>query len=146
MLFEAWRFAVKPQPDEGRAMIDLAAGSSVTKKGLKLINGKSVVAPASSGIQPRAAIPGQGGVIYNEGTLVLKDTEISGGEAFAGGGIYNQTGATLTLESGSIKNNIATSVGGGSRMCIHPVNHGPDEHGSSKPTSHSPCFRWLART
>jgi hypothetical protein len=96
-------------------VLNIAAGSSITVKSLKLVNGKSIVAPASSKVQPRAAIAGQGGIIYNEGTLVLKDTEISGGEAVLGGGIYNAGGATLTLESGSVNNNKAISpiVGAG---------------------------------
>jgi hypothetical protein len=94
-------------------VLNVAAGSNVTLKGLKLSNGKNLAA-TSAGLAARAAIAGQGGIIFNAGTLVLQaGTEISGGEASLGGGIYNA--GTLTLEGGVIKGNkaVGTATGQG---------------------------------
>jgi hypothetical protein len=94
-------------------VLNVAAGSSVTLKGLKLTGGKSLAA-TSSNLKARAAIAGQGGIIFNAGTLVIQTgTEISGGEATQGGGVYNA--GALTLEGGIIKGNkaVGTATGQG---------------------------------
>jgi hypothetical protein len=84
-------------------VLNVAAGSNLTLKGVKLTGGKSLAA-TSSGLTTRAAVTGQGGIIFNAGTLVIQTgTEVSGGEAMLGGGIFNA--GTLTLEGGVIKNN-----------------------------------------
>lgn len=64
----------------------------------------------------------RGGGIHNYGTLTIQSGKISGNNAcIAGGGgtytggggaIYNESGATLTIEGGEIYNNTAHQVGG----------------------------------
>ncbi len=92
-------------------VLSIASGANVTVKGLKLTGGKSVAPTSSDGVRPQGLSDGQGGVIYNAGSLTLQDAEISSGEADVGGGVFNAMGATLTLQSGSIKGNKATGNG-----------------------------------
>ncbi|MFN8530790.1 MAG: tandem-95 repeat protein [Anaerolineae bacterium] len=54
-----------------------------------------------------------GGNIYNTGSLTLIDVTISGGRAYLGGGIYNNMGASLTLQNGRIIGDTAVNKGGG---------------------------------
>ena len=64
----------------------------------------------------------KGGGIHNYGTLTIQSGKISGNNAaisggagsYTGGGgaIYNESGATLTIEGGEIYNNTAHQVGG----------------------------------
>lgn len=59
---------------------------------------------------------GNGGAIYNKGTLILQDINITGNRAtedglYYGGGIYNE--GTLIINGGSIANNTSSSSGGG---------------------------------
>lgn len=57
---------------------------------------------------------GNGGGIWNEGTLVMQGGEVSGNTTTgAGGGIYSSGGATLTLTSTDVINNTANIKGGG---------------------------------
>ncbi|EAR61561.1 cadherin-like domain-containing protein [Neptuniibacter caesariensis] len=54
-----------------------------------------------------------GGGIYNLGTLNLERVTIAENSAQLGGGIYNDTGATMTLINVTISGNSASSDGGG---------------------------------
>ncbi|HVA51251.1 MAG TPA: FG-GAP-like repeat-containing protein, partial [Pirellulales bacterium] len=54
-----------------------------------------------------------GGGIDNYGSLAVTTTTISGNSAAAGGGIFNESGATLTLTDSTVSNNSATEHGGG---------------------------------
>lgn len=64
----------------------------------------------------------KGGGIHNKGTLTFQSGKISGNNAYiaggggtytgGGGAIYNESGATLTIEGGEIYNNRAHQVGG----------------------------------
>lgn len=62
---------------------------------------------------------GDGGGIYNTGTLTLNGGTITGNKATgtdetgSGGGIFNKTGGTLTVNGGCITNNIAVGFHGG---------------------------------
>lgn len=60
---------------------------------------------------------GEGGGIFNDGTLTLERVVVTGNTAFLGGGIWNDSGASLTLREVSIQRNIATidagDAGGG---------------------------------
>lgn len=57
---------------------------------------------------------GDGGGIWNEGTLTLEGGAITGNHAQKnGGGVYNDARATLNLKGGEISNNYAGSEGGG---------------------------------
>ncbi|MBN2007025.1 MAG: hypothetical protein JXA21_26985 [Anaerolineae bacterium] len=85
---------------------NVAAGANVTMNHLDVINGK-----VSNG--------NSGGGIYNQGTLTLTASTISGNIASGyGGGIYNQ--GTLTLTASTISGNITDGYGGG----IHNRNGG----------------------
>ncbi len=54
-----------------------------------------------------------GGAIFNEGTVILKNVNIIDNEAFnQGGGIFNARGAVLNATNASISSNIAGSRGG----------------------------------
>jgi|GEM_PF-5955469 len=55
---------------------------------------------------------GNGGGIYNAGTLALVDCNISHSQAASGAGIFNNSGH-LTITGGSISNDTAGSNGGG---------------------------------
>ena len=57
------------------------------------------------------AAPTCSGLIYNEGTLSLVRSTVSGNTGLAGGGIYNN-GGTLTLTSSTISGNTAQDGGG----------------------------------
>lgn len=53
-----------------------------------------------------------GGAIFNQGTLSLVQVTIQGNTATQGGGIKNDTGATLTIDRSTINNNLAVLVPG----------------------------------
>ncbi len=53
------------------------------------------------------------GLIYNEGTLTLMNSSVSGNSAYYGGGIYNSKGGTLTVSSSTVSGNSAGDGGGG---------------------------------
>jgi hypothetical protein len=57
-----------------------------------------------------------GGGIYNSGTLIIQDSEISKNTSrhtvFGGGGIYNSNGSQLTLDHSSLVGNLALQGGG----------------------------------
>jgi len=55
---------------------------------------------------------GQGGGIYNAGTLTIKNNTFSGIEASVGGGIYNASTGTLTVNDSSFSG-IKATMGGG---------------------------------
>ena len=53
-----------------------------------------------------------GGAIFNQGTLSLVQVTIRGNTATQGGGIKNDTGATLTIDRSTINDNLAVLVPG----------------------------------
>ncbi|MDR2016362.1 MAG: hypothetical protein LBP90_01965 [Burkholderiales bacterium] len=57
---------------------------------------------------------GLGGGIYNEGTLTLTNSTVSGNTTDrSGGGIHNDVNATLTLTNSTVSGNTTTDYGGG---------------------------------
>jgi parallel beta-helix repeat protein len=56
---------------------------------------------------------GNGGGLYNAGTVHLDDCTISGNTAASGGGIYTAPSGTTTLTDCTISGNSATAAGGG---------------------------------
>jgi len=61
-------------------------------------------------IQENMNSGGNGGGVYNDGTLTVTSTTVSGNSASQGGGIFNQ--GTITLTGTTIENNSATYGGG----------------------------------
>lgn len=81
----------------------IASGAKVTIESLSIKNG---------------SVAGNGGGIYNAGTLTLKsvyisDCSVSGTGTGYGGGIYCDNNAVLTFETGSIEKCSSTNSGGG---------------------------------
>jgi hypothetical protein len=93
------------------------AGSSLTLKSITL-QGGDVTAQTEN---PTATLPTlptsvNGGVVYSEGGITLSDgSEITGGTAQNGGGIYfaGTAGLSLSLTNALINDNTATANGGG---------------------------------
>lgn len=54
-----------------------------------------------------------GGGIYNFGTLTLTDATVSANASASGGGIHNDKNSTLTINGSTIKANTSTTSGGG---------------------------------
>jgi hypothetical protein len=54
-----------------------------------------------------------GGGIYNNGSLSLSNSTVTGNSAFIGGGIFNTSIGTLTMSGDTVNNNTATQFGGG---------------------------------
>ena len=69
-----------------------------------------------------AADQGGGGVFSDGGTTTLRDVTITGnrapGAAGSGGGILNTAGGQLTLQGGSVSNNVAVRAGGGIETAV----------------------------
>lgn len=81
----------------GAPIVTIAAGSTATISGV-------TVSGAVGGIL--------GGGIHNEGTLALRSCTVSGNSASTGGGIYNATGASVTLTDCTVSGNSAGNGGG----------------------------------
>ena len=82
-------------------------GNAITNNGtLTLTGGGKIIGANNTSF---------GGGIINSGTLTIENVEISGNTARHGGGVANNSGATLILNGGSIKNNTANYNGGGIR-------------------------------
>lgn len=67
----------------------------------------------------------QGGGIYNDGTLTVKDITVTGNKSaggFGGGGIYSSAGSTITIENCEISNNEADIKGGGLHISSRQEN------------------------
>jgi hypothetical protein len=109
---------------QGRVVVILAGGHTVTLDGLVITNGAAETGAGianyggaltvSNSIVEKNLAGKNGGAIYNAGgTLTVSDSTISGNEtAGSGGGIYNP-GGTLTVSSSTIITNEARYVGGG---------------------------------
>ena len=82
---------------KGRAL-EVASGVTVTIKGGTLKGGVGQTITVQRLGQQAVSAATYGGVIFNEGTLTLDGTTVSGGKANLGGGIANLKGATLTLK------------------------------------------------
>ena len=99
------------------SVITIHSGSTVT---IQDSNGSGVGRGIITGGDSQNSV--KGGGIYNNGTLTFQSGKISGNNAYiaggggtytgGGGAIYNESGATLTIEGGEIYNNRAHQVGG----------------------------------
>ena len=85
---------------DGNGASVLGVNSSVTAvvSGVTIENGAAV-------------LPNLGGGVYNDGTLTVADSTLSGNSSYEGGGILN-TG-TLTVEDSTFSGNTGDSYGGG---------------------------------
>ncbi len=69
---------------------------------------------SNGNVQSNTASAGNGGGIYNdEAGLTVSDGNISSNTANTGGGIYNNTGKSMTINGGTIQNNITSTDGYG---------------------------------
>lgn len=99
------------------SVITIHNGSTVT---IKNSNGSGEGRGIITGGDSQNSV--RGGGIHNYGTLTFQSGKISGNNAYiaggagtytgGGGAIYNESGATLTIEGGEIYNNQAHQVGG----------------------------------
>jgi hypothetical protein len=80
-------------------VFDITSGIDVTISGLTITNGNN----------PR--YPGGGG-IFNDGTLTITNSTLSGNSAYFGGGIYNNYGTTATITNCTLSGNSAGNGGG----------------------------------
>lgn len=98
-------------------MTDVASGGSLTVTGLTI---RGFDSPGASG-------PGQGGAIYNLGSLTVTGSTITGNMAEPGGGVDGRGGAiftagTLTITNSTITGNTAVGTGGsvGGGLILRP--------------------------
>lgn len=94
--------------------------SSATAEGYVIYVSENATLILSNGTVTGGNNNGNGGGIYNAGTLNMTDVTITGNRANknnsvwgTGGGIYNAAGSNFCMENGSITNNIAYGGGGG---------------------------------
>jgi uncharacterized repeat protein (TIGR01451 family) len=80
-------------------VFNIQAGKTATISGLTLTGGN-----------PGA---GDGGGVFNAGTLTLASCAVTGSSATSGGGLVNSTGGTMTVTASTISGNTAASQGGG---------------------------------
>ena len=113
----------------GLSVIAIEAGVTATVEGLTFTNGDGAwgggiyndgtLTVERSTISGNTASGGSGrhygGGIYNAGTLTVEGSTISGNSApgDAGGGVFNDVGGSVTVESSTISNNTAGYAGGG---------------------------------
>ncbi|MEX2140962.1 MAG: choice-of-anchor Q domain-containing protein [Pirellulales bacterium] len=83
----------------GDRIFHVLSGANFSVSGVTIRNGRVVRAPAGHGI-------GDGGGIFNAGTLTITNSTVSGNVAFNfGGGIHNAAGAMLTISDSTITGN-----------------------------------------
>ncbi len=98
----------------GVRVLSVAADSAVTLAHLILTGGGGVVPGYVNGrvIWAPGTTMVAGGAIWNGGALQLIDVTARSNVAMRGGGIYNDTGATLTMTDSMVRDNIADWGGG----------------------------------
>ena len=83
----------------------------------RVLHVNSGVTVTWDGVDIKNGYAEDGANIYNQGTLTLKNTLVSNGgyylSGWTGGGIYNDTGATLDLQNSRVSGNISYYGGGG---------------------------------
>lgn len=81
-------------------IFELFSGVSLTLRHLTLINGDATTGN------------GEGGAIWNGGTLILDNVKIEDSTAADGGALFNDLNATADIQNSIFTNNIATGDGG----------------------------------
>ena len=95
--------------------------TSATAEGYVIRVNSNATLILSNGMVTGGNNSGNGGGIYNEGTLQMTNVVVTGNHANktnnnvwgTGGGIYNAAGSNFSMENGSITNNSAYGGGGG---------------------------------
>jgi Domain of unknown function (DUF4347)/Cadherin-like domain len=82
--------------NDASRVFNIASGT-VNMSGLTIANGNTI---------------SDGGGIYNNGTLDLRDSILTLNTGYNGGGIYNDSAGTLTLSNSTFSSNSATNGGG----------------------------------
>jgi hypothetical protein len=94
--------------NQASRVFELAANYQLSLSGLTISNGDGVFAAGSTPFSPN----GEGGGIFNSGTLTVTNCVISGNHAsISGGGIFN--GGTLTVNNSVLSGDSASKYGGG---------------------------------
>ena len=92
----------------------VANGYVIKNYGTLIIEDNSDRVTTQTGMISGGNTSGNGGGIYNQGTLAIRDGSIGLNRATGrGGGIYNAEGATLNIQGGSVIQNFAATDGGG---------------------------------
>jgi uncharacterized repeat protein (TIGR01451 family) len=91
------------------------SGESLALSGVSVTNGSQ----PSSGSSANSTDPGQGGEIYNDGSLTISDSALSANTAGEGGGaVYSDADATATTITGSTITGSASSFGSGGAIFV----------------------------
>ncbi|HUG13413.1 MAG TPA: choice-of-anchor Q domain-containing protein [Thermomicrobiales bacterium] len=99
---------IRRDTQDGFRVMQILSGASVAIDHLTISNGMA------SGTLVDVLDPWLGGGVYNSGTLTLANSAISSNTALGwGGGIYNDTFSTLTLNDSIVFNNSASDGDGG---------------------------------
>ncbi|MHB1423853.1 MAG: beta strand repeat-containing protein [Gemmataceae bacterium] len=91
----------------GNRAFDVASGANLTLEGVRVEGGGATNQTSNGAPTSAQTHNGVGGGIYNDGTVTLIDSSITGNSASAGGGIYNS--GTLTISDSEISNNSTSS-------------------------------------
>jgi hypothetical protein len=106
-------------PDDGFPLTIEGGGATISGQNQRtafLVNpGATVYLNAVTITQGKAGptASGDGGAIYNAGSLTLTGSTVSNSMAFKGGGIYNAPNATLAVIQSTVSGNTAGDDGGG---------------------------------
>lgn len=106
----------------GRGLTTMSGGGAILNLGGILVVNNSVISMsgATGGNQSSA-----GGAIYNQGNATVNNSTLTGNSSSNGGNggaIYNESGATLTINSSTISNNLAVNREGGGIFSLENVN------------------------
>jgi hypothetical protein len=100
----------------GDRIFHVLAGANLNVSGLTIRNGRVVRAPFGPPPIPPDHQIGDGGGIFNAGTMSITNSTVSGNVAWnSGAGIHNAAGATLTINDSMITANSSQQDAGGNR-------------------------------
>jgi CSLREA domain-containing protein len=98
----------------GGASTTIIDGNKSVRPNSRVLFAGSGITVNISGVTIRnGGTGGRGGGIFNVGILTLTNSTVSGNNAGAGGGIYNDNPGTLTLTNSTVSGNNAPGDGGG---------------------------------
>jgi hypothetical protein len=106
----------------GPGASQLAVSGNGASRVFDFTNQKATVTIAGLTVE-NGSVTGDGGGIYNHGTLTLSDCTLSGNAALYGGAIFNDSGATLTVSGCTLSGNY---VHGSAQYPINAFDDSPD--------------------